>query len=57
MPSYNFKCKECGYEYEDFVMRISDGDKEQECPLCGQPAKKVFSRNTFGVNGCPNTRG
>jgi len=37
MPTYVFKCEECGYEFEEF--RWSINTNEAECPVCGSSAK------------------
>jgi putative FmdB family regulatory protein len=35
MPIYDYKCQECGHEFEEFA-RISDPPITQ-CPVCGRP--------------------
>ena len=42
MPTYGFKCKECGEEWEKSTL-IRDRDEEQECPEC----KCFASRRLF----------
>ena len=43
MPTYDYKCKECGTVFEVF-RRFSDYDKETKCPNCGSDrAKRIFS--------------
>ena len=34
MPLYEYKCRQCGSEFE-LLRRISDSDDEVTCPLCG----------------------
>lgn len=36
MPTYDYICKECGYEFEEFHS-ISD-DPVKICPKCGHPS-------------------
>ncbi len=33
MPTYRYKCRECGYELEKFSS-ISSYQRELECPMC-----------------------
>ena len=43
MPTYDYKCKECGKVFEVF-RRFSDYDKEIKCPNCGSDkAERIFS--------------
>ena len=43
MPTYDYKCKECGKVFEVF-RRFSDYDKEIKCPNCGSDkAERNFS--------------
>ncbi len=43
MPSYDYKCKECGKVFEVF-RHFSDHDKEIKCPNCGSDkAERIFS--------------
>ncbi|MBE9502157.1 MAG: zinc ribbon domain-containing protein [Chloroflexi bacterium] len=43
MPTYDYKCKECGKVFEVF-RRFSDYDKEIRCPSCGSDkAERIFS--------------
>lgn len=43
MPTYDYKCKECGKVFEVF-RRFSDYDKEIRCPDCGsEKSERVFS--------------
>ena len=34
MPIYNYRCKECGAEF-DKMMRLSEADHTPVCPECG----------------------
>lgn len=43
MPTYDYKCKECGQVFEVF-RRLSELDKEVNCPNCGsEKTERVFS--------------
>jgi len=54
MPTYSYKCTECGEEFTDTKM-ISQMDFST-CPECGKEAKRIFSKGSFGITGCPNTK-
>ena len=36
MPIYDYRCKECGAEFEK-LMRLSEADRSPLCPECGSP--------------------
>jgi len=40
MPTYEYRCKECG-EHLEVVQAFTD-DPLTECPNCGGPLRKVF---------------
>src|SRR4051794_33800640 len=40
MPTYEYRCKECGEELE--VVQAFTDDPLTECPTCGGPLRKVF---------------
>ena len=40
MPTYEYRCKECG-EHLEVVQAFTD-DPLTECPACGGPLRKVF---------------
>ena len=40
MPTYEYRCKECGEELE--VVQAFTDDPLTECPNCGGPLRKVF---------------
>jgi len=43
MPSYDYKCKECGEVFEVF-RHFSELDKEVKCPNCGSAkTQRLFS--------------
>ena len=41
MPTYEYRCSKCGYDFET-VQRFDDPPLT-ECPKCGAPVHKVFS--------------
>lgn len=43
MPTYDYKCKECGKVFE-LLRHLSDIDKEVKCPNCGsEKTQRLFS--------------
>src|SRR3954466_7711423 len=42
MPTYEYRCKECG-EHLEVVQAFTD-DPLTECPNCGGPLRKVFGQ-------------
>ena len=43
MPTYEFRCKACGHEFEK-LMPMSQCEEVQSCPHCGEaPALKLIS--------------
>jgi putative FmdB family regulatory protein len=57
MPIYEFKCLECGHEFEEFMKfakqarMISSGEIWPLCEKCCGKTKKVMSSSNFKVNG------
>jgi putative FmdB family regulatory protein len=49
MPTYEYKCKACGNEFE-YQQRISDPPKS-ECEQCGGTLEKLISRSSFLLKG------
>ncbi len=45
MPTYSYKCGECGHAFD--VHQSFDDDALTTCPECGGPLRKVFG--TVGV--------
>lgn len=41
MPTYEYQCTVCGHRFEKFQSFSADPIKE--CPVCGEPVKKVIS--------------
>ncbi len=40
MPTYDYKCPECGKRFEDYLPM---SDPETECPVCGAKAERLIS--------------
>lgn len=51
MPLYEYRCKECGAEFEK-TLRFSEADQIPTCPKCNSPhtRKKLSSVVSFGSN-------
>ena len=49
MPIYEYKCKNCGREFDVF-QKITDPEVET-CKFCNGPAKKLISLTTFHLKG------
>ncbi len=49
MPTYEYKCKKCGKEFEIF-QRITDSTRTS-CKFCKGPTQKLISRTTFHLKG------
>lgn len=41
MPTYEYRCKDCGYFFESF--QSITADPLTECPKCGGKVKRVLS--------------
>jgi putative FmdB family regulatory protein len=41
MPTYEYRCKDCGNEFEKF-QRMSE-EPVADCPACGKPAERQLS--------------
>jgi putative FmdB family regulatory protein len=42
VPSYDYRCKECGYAFEEF--QSISAEPLVSCPSCGKPAlKRLFA--------------
>ena len=46
MPTYDYKCEECGHEFE-VVQRMTD-DKITTCPECNQESVKRIITTSAG---------
>jgi putative FmdB family regulatory protein len=49
MPIYEYKCEECGAEFEEW-QKFSDPPVDT-CPTCGGKASRLISRSTFILKG------
>ena len=50
MPIYEYRCPDCGHEFEQ-LQRMSD-DPIKVCPECGaEQVKKMISRSSFVLKG------
>ena len=49
MPLYEYKCDDCGEEFE--VIRSASDTDPEPCPACGKPAEKQFSVFARGGGG------
>lgn len=50
MPIYEYRCPDCGHEFEQ-LQRMSD-DPIKDCPECsGSGVKKLISRTSFVLKG------
>jgi len=47
MPSYDYKCRECGYTFEEF--QSMKADLLTICPSCGKPALKRLMAGGVGM--------
>jgi putative FmdB family regulatory protein len=41
VPTYEYRCKMCGHQFEAF-QRMSD-EPLKECPKCGKPVERMIS--------------
>ena len=53
MPIYDFRCAECGMEFEVSRPR-GDAGNAAYCPLDGKEAQRIFSSMGFVVKGDPS---
>jgi putative FmdB family regulatory protein len=42
MPRYDFQCRECGAVIEA-ELPVEQASVDQVCPVCGQPAKRLYT--------------
>lgn len=49
MPIYEYYCKDCDYLFEEWSKGYTE--KETNCPLCGQTAKRLISNTSFVLKG------
>lgn len=52
MPTYEFECKKCKSEYEEFVPYDATGKyKGVKCPSCGSKSKKKLMPSKVAIGG------
>ena len=44
MPTYEYKCENCGNEFEEFQSITAEA--KADCPKCGSEAKRMISLNS-----------
>lgn len=50
MPLYEYRCPDCGHEFEQ-LQKFSD-PPTKDCPECGETnVKKLISRTSFSLKG------
>jgi putative FmdB family regulatory protein len=49
MPTYEYRCKECGHELE--IQQSFTDDALTECPVCEGPLRKVFGSVGISFKG------
>lgn len=49
MPTYEYRCKDCGKEFE-YQQRMSD-DPKTVCESCEGPLERLISRTSFHLKG------
>ncbi len=51
MPMYEFKCKQCGSQFEELILSSSASEEKIDCPDCGSDdVEKLMSAISF--TGC-----
>ncbi|MCF7934282.1 MAG: zinc ribbon domain-containing protein, partial [Spirochaetia bacterium] len=40
MPTYDYRCETCGYEFEHFQMMSEE--PLSDCPKCGSPVRRLI---------------
>ncbi len=49
MPIYEYRCQNCGYQFE-VMQKVSD-EPIKVCPKCGGPVQKLISNTSFILKG------
>ncbi|ADP39384.1 zinc ribbon domain-containing protein [Gardnerella sp. DNF00354] len=50
MPTYHYRCKQCGYDFSEY--QSFEDDPITVCPKCGKPElRKVFSAPPINFKG------
>ena len=47
MPTYDYRCKSCGYEFEEF--QSMSAEKMVICPKCAEPSLKRLMSSGAGL--------
>jgi len=53
---YEFKCKQCGNEFEE-NRRLIENSNKAECPKCKGESEKIMSKFGFKVMGFSSLNG
>jgi len=44
MPIFDFKCRDCGFEWEDLIANtLGEDDRDIKCPQCGSIIKEYLT--------------
>ncbi|MBC8216786.1 MAG: zinc ribbon domain-containing protein [Candidatus Marinimicrobia bacterium] len=64
MPMYDYRCNNCGKEYEELVWSSSTPDEKIKCPECGEQksqrllsAPAISTGSTSSSGGCSPSSG
>ena len=47
MPTYDYKCKDCGYKFD--IIQLMSADPIQECPECGKDSLHRLIGKGIGI--------
>jgi len=50
MPIYEYKCKKCGKEFENWLTSFSESNKTK-CPECNSKVSRLISSSSFVLKG------
>ena len=50
MPTYKFRCSNCGNEFDKLYLSYKKAKEEEKCPKCQGIAKKVFTAPSISLN-------
>jgi len=56
MARYEYKCFQCGYEFED-EQKIEETTDQTSCPKCKEEAIKQISLSSFTMTGYASING
>ncbi len=58
MPMFDYRCKECNYEYEELVQSCEIPDEEIICPKCGKnQSEKLISAPSIASGSSASSAG